>query len=394
MFGRLVEFLGLQKYNQRTLPTPLSPCASEISETSPGLVLAYDNDAHTDGAGAQLQRLLGIYAASKALGCQYLHTGLNRGGYQGLAVVESGQEIENLHELYNQLFKLPSTQIEEALFKEHIVHHKNPSIWKISRLRNQMISKKKWGLMLITYPFKVADQFPETYAVVQGLVNSNSWTQLDAAFYKLHSAQFNLESQNQLVVGVHVRRADLATIAKSRLLTIDYYVNLCIGIQTILHERGQSAVFDIFTEIPVRKLAFTGHHGGLNRASKRMVFKSDDVDLSGFSVLKNVRFRANEHQIPTIYNLCTADILVASRSSFSYVAAIAGSRKIVFYPPFWHSLLEAWIETDPSSGKFDHEKFRQALSNLTSGKPPSANYFKEGRRLVGDERLELPTSSV
>lgn len=41
-----------------------------------------------DGAGAQLQRIYGIYAVSRFLGAYYIHTPLKKFGYQGLAALE------------------------------------------------------------------------------------------------------------------------------------------------------------------------------------------------------------------------------------------------------------------------------------------------------------------
>lgn len=75
------------------------------------LYVGYENTGLAEGAGAQLQRLLGIYSISRLLGCGYLHTGLKSIGYQGLAVLESGVTIANLTELYNRAIQLPSDRL-------------------------------------------------------------------------------------------------------------------------------------------------------------------------------------------------------------------------------------------------------------------------------------------
>jgi len=44
--------------------------------------------------------------------------------------------------------------------------------------------------------------------------------------------------------------------------------------------------------------------------------------------------------------MATADALVMSRSSYSYVAAILNANGIVVYHPFWHSPLKEWLVSD------------------------------------------------
>ena len=46
------------------------------------LYLAYSS-LYPDGAGAQLQRILGIYALSRFLGCGYIHVRVKNIKYQG-----------------------------------------------------------------------------------------------------------------------------------------------------------------------------------------------------------------------------------------------------------------------------------------------------------------------
>jgi hypothetical protein len=52
------------------------------------LVFTYDNTAKTDGVGAQLQRIYGIYSISRLLGASYLHSPLDYLDYQGLSALE------------------------------------------------------------------------------------------------------------------------------------------------------------------------------------------------------------------------------------------------------------------------------------------------------------------
>lgn len=64
---------------------------------------------------------------------------------------------------------------------------------------------------------------------------------------------------------------------------------------------------------------------------------------SDFRILKlpRVTFRLNLNLINTFHELVTAKILLMSKSSFSYSAAIL-SNGIVYYIPFWHKPLDHW----------------------------------------------------
>ena len=73
------------------------------------LYLTYDNVAHTDGAGAQLQRIVSIYLISKFYNIGYVHQPITRMEYQGLKAIEENKFDPQQIDDYNKLFLLPST---------------------------------------------------------------------------------------------------------------------------------------------------------------------------------------------------------------------------------------------------------------------------------------------
>ena len=64
----------------------------------------------------------------------------------------------------------------------------------------------------------------------------------------------------------------------------------------------------------------------------------------------------------TMQQLIEADILIMSKSSFSYVAALI-SDGIKLYEPFWHAPLPDWIQLKPD-GRFDGAEFESQLDRL------------------------------
>ena len=84
------------------------PRADADSSIAAKLVLTYSNTALTDGVGAQLHRIYGIYAISRLLGVPYLHSPLARVGYQGLAALEANAADPAFHHEFNDLFHIRS----------------------------------------------------------------------------------------------------------------------------------------------------------------------------------------------------------------------------------------------------------------------------------------------
>jgi hypothetical protein len=85
------------------------------------------------------------------------------------------------------------------------------------------------------------------------------------------------------------------------------------------------------------------------------------VDFAGLEAL-GAQLCLDVDAVWTMRQLIEADILIMSKSSFSYVAALV-SDGIKLYEPFWHSPLSAWIERG-SDGGFDAKAFKQQLEQL------------------------------
>jgi hypothetical protein len=85
--------------------------------------------------------------------------------------------------------------------------------------------------------------------------------------------------------------------------------------------------------------------------------------MDEFSVLPNLIRCINEPALDCLRKLATADILVMSRSSFSYLGGILNRNGIILYYPFWHRAPSSWMTVGPK-GQFDQLKFRKAVKTL------------------------------
>jgi hypothetical protein len=130
------------------------------------LVLTYDNTKMTDGAGAQLQRIYGIYSISRLLGASYLHSLLGRVDYQGLSALEENATDPGFHHQFNDLFQIKSDVIGTDDF--HKVTLPDISLEILHQLVAMFDRHETGGrpiLVQLALPYGIADRFPDCYDV-------------------------------------------------------------------------------------------------------------------------------------------------------------------------------------------------------------------------------------
>jgi hypothetical protein len=103
-------------------------------------------------------------------------------------------------------------------------------------------------------------------------------------------------------------------------------------------------VCELYTEVPTKTFVVTPqHHGVFGRISDNITYDPGMNHIEDFDVVPNLQKFINGDPIETLRRMATADALILSRSSFSYVAAILSTNCIVVYYPFWHSAMETWL---------------------------------------------------
>ena len=148
------------------------------------------------------------------------------------------------------------------------------------------------------------------------------------------------------------------------MLPNSYYVECIKALHTLFTQANMSYEIHVHTEVITKPTLITpAHHGICDRITEPIVIRPEDSHLEDFQNL-NVRMRINECPIETLKALTLSDVLLASRSSFSYVASIV-KKSIVLFHPFWHSLAPGWIPTNGAQDIFDNrEKILEKLSGV------------------------------
>ncbi len=296
------------------------------------LYLAYDNEAMTDGAGAQLQRIISIYLIAKAYGVGYVHFGLRKLSYQGAKCLEENKEDPGQIDRYNELFSLPSDTASSMT-----------NIYKVFDISEDIIQRfigePGNTLLLIQFAGTMVDKNP-------GLLTMGSnvlpWTIRPVIYGR------------PVVVAIHVRRGELFVVDSDRMLPNSYYVECMKALADIFGRLGITYEFHVHTEVVEKAVVVTGEtHGICGRIQGTVELRPGDNHLEDFSVIPGIVWHINEYPVDTLKALALADVLLASRSSFSYVAGILKCRGAVLFHPFWHSLAPGWIPTRGPKDVYD-----------------------------------------
>lgn len=141
-------------------------------------------------------------------------------------------------------------------------------------------------------------------------VNLKSFIKVKDLFNENKPLKFKLDSNT---VAVHIRRKNIHDNGQDYGYTDDdYFLNI---INHIRKSSNNKNIFHIYSQ------------GDINCFEN---FKSDDT-----------YFHLNEKLEDTIYGLTSANTLIMSKSSLSYISALM-TEGMVYYIPFWHPKLNKW----------------------------------------------------
>ena len=320
-----------------------------LSSLHKKLVLTYDNTKKTDGVGAQLQRIYGIYSVSRLVGASYLHTPLGLVGYQGLSALERNAGDPAFHHEFNDLFRIKSDVSPTDDF--HQINLPDISMKTLPQLVAMFDRNETGGrpiLVRLALPYGIADRFPDCYEVCKEISPFASSSHAGRA----------------LRIAIHVRRGEQLALDSDRMLPNAYYINVAQNLARILGTLRIHYLMELHTEVPTQEFVVQpDHHGIFNRISAPTVLNPEMCRLDEFGVLPNLVHCINETAIDCLRKLATADILVMSRSSFSYLGGILNRNSIILYHPFWHAALSSWLPVGPD-GQFNQLKFIKAVATL------------------------------
>ena len=327
---------------RHVLNRPLIPLL--FREKTSWLGVTYDNEPLQDGAGAQLQRIYSTYALTRLLKLQYIHSPLKRIRYQGLASVEANTEDPGLANRYNEVFSIPSDlELPEEI---RICHCETPDALTLWKLKTEAERRRRFTLIRCVYPYPVQESHPDSYTYVR-----------EVTPFPARPA-----GPSPVRIALHVRRGDLYAGYSHRILPNAYYIQVAHGIRAVLESLHLNYVIELYGELPTKPFHVTPQSIGFaGRIDRPVLLDPGMYKMEEFDALPHLQKFINLDAIESLERMATADILVISRSSFSFLAAILNPRAVVLYSKFWHVAPPAWISTE-RTGNFPSGLFREKLA--------------------------------
>jgi hypothetical protein len=130
-----------------------------------------------------------------------------------------------------------------------------------------------------------------------------------------------------------------------------------------LRQQGAPFVVRLHTEVPLQRSTIQPDMPGMYfTIDKPETVAPADFALDAFNQLPNLETVVNVEPREVLDDFATADVLVLSRSSLGYVAALLNPHGLVVYSPWWHPPLPGWVVAD-RYGNLDQVEVATAVAD-------------------------------
>lgn len=305
------------------------------------LSFEYNNSILQDGMGAQILRIISLKAISDELHCDF----------EPFKILNFDEAVFN---------NFDKTMKKEIINKwENLLLIKTNTNNKFKITINFNSSRIFWLYLIraiskITFiRFKVKCAFPAA------VIDKSSYIYENCRNYLNHVAIPT--SQNKaLKIVIHIRRGEvLLSQFKFRYLPFDYYENILSIIIPILNENKTEYNITVLLEkitnpflssqsekVIASLLENPYNPNLLLQGTGDYLLVDDPIDALRFPSLASCSMKSNNDAFSDFVDMCNSDILVVSKSSFSFAAGLLNQRALKIFPSFWHSPPTTWVDAD------------------------------------------------
>lgn len=297
------------------------------------LQITYDKDAMADGLGAQMQRIIYIHAIGKVFKLRTPDLRIKN-------ILLHPQDGIKDKEEYLHLIDRTNEFLDKNFGNKSKVE--NPI--QIPLLTNKILLKsilkyawrRKNFTIITNNPYAIVERFPRIINKLLSSGKSEPNTLVMHLRYSGNKAGFILKNEKE-----------------TRNLQISRYQEIFENIK-INSVRLENVKIKVVTDSTLKPKAFEVPFGqekiwidsGYHILNGKIDFEPDPEIESFISYLKNsypIELKRGGDPLECLIEMMNADILVMSRSSLSYSAALLGNQSIVYYPrDFWHTPLKGW----------------------------------------------------
>lgn len=304
----------------------------------PGIALTYDNTASFDGTGAQVQRILGVYAVCKKFHIPYIHSEITELIITPLDPFQSEAELKEYLERTNSYFHFSSVKG----MKDKRPKSKLQTLTRLKLMEFRIRNKANIGkgqLIAVANPFQILNRWPDIYTLAAEDLG-----------------QPRLATGKKRIV-LHYRRGSntldiLPGESKPRGLSNDWYLRILRKYIAIYEGSETDFSVEIYTDMPKETFTYHPKQFQSHLWSYEPRYKNGAIEILGENlketIFKEFGSRLSVHHggdpLQGLIEMSQADILITSRSSYSYVGGILNLEgKVVIPPGFWHQKLERWV---------------------------------------------------
>ncbi len=276
----------------------------------------------SDGGGAQAHAIMSTMAFANMAGLRYVHTPFQE-------IEHNNNSDDNWANQWEDFFNLGEGEIP---FKELDLSKINV----IELKRSRHLKFRNNTLYIVTNCHDVCDSAPNAYESIKGKL-LQKYNHSNA-----RKPQLN-HSAGSLNIALHIRRGDVSANENAKRHTDNH---------TILN-RLNYILKDLQTE--------------KQNVSIHVYSQGDTSDFLEFQEI-GAKLHLNEDIFSTFHDLRSADVLIMSKSSLSYCAALLSTGRII-YDPFWHRPMQDWVAAEEDAILHSPTPQTLATPNMSSQSP-------------------------
>ncbi len=257
-----------------------------------------------EGVGAQYQRIIALLGIAKIHNLKFLH--------KMITVGHNYNNDPSWNEKWDTLFNIKTLTEEQYPPNHEIIYSKRLTMQDLKTIVNT-----ENRIFSISLPFDIVDRVPNIYyKIVQDDIRR---------LYQESNKNrtLHLFKKNRTNIAIHIR-------------VINHHDDQC-EIKDFENLEGRYEIHDYQYIMLISKLQKLYPRADVHIFSQPNIYKK----YKSLTKMDGVQVHINTDAIDTFHHFCSADILVISKSSFSYLAGIYNKNKVL-YIPFHHPPLEEW----------------------------------------------------
>lgn len=273
----------------------------------------------TDGIGAQVQAIFSTMLFAQEFGMTYVHTPFDK--VWGSGDAKEWEDFFNLGKSEIAIDDIDTGSLNVVYIDQPLfIRFKPNTLYVVQHCHSFADSGSNARLYS-----NIVDRLVEKYR--------SSPKEKDQLFNK----------SEKVNIAIHVRRGDVSEtgIHSERYTNNLHYKSLLNSLIKMLNELKIGSSIHLYSQGSAK----------------------DFYDLEDF----NIHYHLDECVFTTFDNIVEADVIIMSKSTFSYTAALL-SKAIIIYEPFWHKPLQKWISLSTKDKKgyaaLEQTHLRQSLRSL------------------------------